>query len=93
MDSSHQAFSTDVLVDAENMNSRSLVGSLSYCTDSVTWKVNESLQANLAAAMRDCVDSNLNVLQAGAGKGRSLTELLYGLGSLRKRGSENELEV
>ena len=69
------------------------MGSLSYSTDSDTWKEDKSLQANLVAAARECADSRLYVPQAGAAKGKSLTELLYGLESLRKRGSDNETDV
>ena len=93
MDTSHQAFSKDALGDSEKSNSRSLVGSLRYCTDSKIWKANEALQGNLAAAMRERADSILHAPKAGAAKGKSLTELLYGLESLRKRGSENETDV
>ena len=89
MDTSHQAFSTATLVDTDNLDSRSLVGTLSYCSDSKTWKVNGSLQKNLVEAMRGCAQSNLPALQTRAAKEKSLTELLYGLESLRKRGSDN----
>ena len=69
------------------------MGSLSYCTESKTWKENQDLQANLVAATRECADSHLHVSQAGVAHGKPLTDLLYGLESLRKRGSDNETEV
>lgn len=93
MDTYHLAFSTDAPADTGKQISRSLVGSLSYCTDSQTWKENRALQAKLVAATRDWADSHLHVPQAVATKGKLLTELLYGLESLRKRGSENEIDV
>lgn len=93
MDTSHQAFSIDALTDIEKQSSRSLMGSLTYYTDSKTWKENQALQAGLVAATRECADSQLHVPQAGAAKEKSLKELLYGLESLRKRGSEIETDV
>ena len=93
MDTFHQAFSTDAPADPEKQISRSLVGFLNYCTDSNKWEENQSLQENLVAATRECADSRLLVPQAEAAQGKSLTELLYGLESLRKRGSENETYV
>ena len=93
MDTCHQAFSTDALADTGKRSSRSLMGSLSYYTDSKTWKENQALQANLAAATKECADSQLHVPQQGAAKEKSFTELLYGLESLRKRGSEIETAV
>lgn len=89
MDTSHQAFSTDALVDTEQSNSRSLVGSVSYCPDSKTWKVNGSLQERLVEAMRGCAQGNLHAPHNKAAKEKPLTELLYGLESLRKRGADN----
>ena len=89
MDTSHQASSTDVPADSKTSSAQHLVGSLSYCIDSKNWKVNESLQANLDRAMRECADANPNVSQIGAAKEKPITELLYGLESLRKRGSDN----
>ena len=65
------------------------MGSLSYCTDSKNWKVNESLQANLEQAIRECADANLNVSQTREAKEKPITELFYGLESLRKRGPDN----
>ena len=92
MDTFHQAFSTYALADTGERNSRSLVGSLIYSADSKRWKVNEVVQANLVAAMRECSDSNLDVPDVvEESKGRSLVDLLYGLEGLRKRGSENEM--
>ena len=93
MDNAHQAFSTDLSADNGGQSPRNLLGSLSYCTDAKTWKENQVLQANLIAATRECADNHLHVPQAGAAKGKSLVELLYGLESLRKRGSENETDV
>ena len=93
MDTCHQPFATDASAGTERQSPRSLVGSLSYCTDSDTWKEDKSLQANLVAASRECADSHPDAPQAGAAKGKSLTELLYGLESLRKRGSDNETDV
>lgn len=93
MDTSHQAFSTKASVETVKQSSRGLVGSLRYCTDSKTWKENEALQANVIAATRECADSHLYVPQAGAAEGKSLTELFYGLESLRKRGSEIETDI
>ena len=93
MDTSHQAFSTDALADTETQSSRSLMGSLSYDTDSKAWRENQTLQANLVAAMKECADSQLHIPQPGAAREKSLTELLYGLESLRKRGSEIEIDV
>ncbi|KAF6240269.1 hypothetical protein HO173_001880 [Letharia columbiana] len=93
MDTCHQAFSTDASADTGKQGPRSLVGSLIYDLDSKTWEENQALQANLVAATRECADSQLHVPQAGAAKGKSLRELLYGLESLRKRGSENETDV
>lgn len=94
MDTSHQAFSRDALVDSEKSNSRSSVGSLSYCQDSKTWKVKGSLQEKLVEAMRECAQSNLHVPPIRAAQEKPLTELLYGLESLRKRGAgNNEPEV
>lgn len=93
MDPSHQAFSTDALVNTKIPNSRSLVGSLSYCPDSKTWKVNGSLQERLVEAMRECAQGNLQVPQIGAATEKPLTELLYGLESLRKRGADNNNEA
>ncbi len=93
MDNSHQAFSTSAAVDSVKSNIRSLVGSVSYYIDSGTWKANEPLQTNLAIAMRECADSNRHGPQARVAQGKSLTELLYGLESLRKRGSENEADL
>lgn len=93
MDTSHQAFSTDASADIGNQSPSNLVGSLSYCSDSKTWKENQALQANLVAATRECADSHLNDPQAGTINGKSLTGLLYGLESLRKRGSENEIDL
>ena len=89
MDSSHQASPTDVPADSGTSISQRLVGSLNYCNNSKQWKVNESLQANLERAMRECADANPNVSQTGAAKEKPITELLYGLESLRKRGSDN----
>ena len=57
--------------------------------DSKIWKVNGSLQANLERAMKECADANLNVSQTRAAKEKPITELIYSLESLRKRGSEN----
>lgn len=93
MDTCHQPFATDTSADTERQSSRSLMGSLSYCRDSDTWEEDVSLQANLDAATRECADSHPDTPEAGAAKGKSLTELLYGLESLRKRGSENETDV
>ena len=94
MDICHEAFSTDATTDNEPSDPRSLMGSLSYCRDSKTWKANDSLQAKLVGATRECADSNLNAPQVTAAKGKSFTELFYGLESLRKRGSENsEIDV
>lgn len=94
MDTSHQVFSTDALVDTEKSNSRSLVGSLSYCQDSKTWSVNGFLQEKLVESMRECAQSNLHAPQIRAVKEKPLTELLYSLESLRKRGADNnEAEV
>ena len=92
MDTSRQAFSTDASPDTAESNSRSLVGSLSYGTDGTTWKINEALQADLVAAMRERANSNSHVPQIKEAKGKSLTEVFYGLESLRKRGAENEAE-
>ena len=93
MDTLHQAFTTDSLVDSEKSSSRSLVGSLTYDTDTETWEENQALQKPLGVAMRQCADKDLSLPQAETGKGKSLTELLYGSESLRKRGSENENEM
>ena len=93
MDTSRQAFSTDALADTGKQSSRSLVGSLSFCSDSQTWRDNKSLQENLVAATRKCADSHLHIPQVGAAEGESFKELLYGLESLRKRGSENETNL
>ena len=90
MDTFHQAFSTHALADTGEQNSRSLVGSLAYCGDTQSWKVNEDLQANLVAATRECSDSSLDVRREEGPKGSSLVDLLYGLEGLRKRGTENE---
>lgn len=76
-------------VDSGTSGSQRLMGSLSYCKDSNDWKVNGSLQANLERAMRECADANPNVSQTKAAKDKPITELLYGLESLRKRGSDN----
>ena len=92
MDTSRQAFSTEASPDTAESNSRSLVGSLSYCTGGTTWEMNEALQADLVATMRECANSNLHVPQTTEAKGKSSTEVLYGLESLRKRGAENEAE-
>ena len=91
MDTFHQAFSTDASADDGKLNP--LVGYLSYVTESKTWKVNEALQANLVAAMRECAEGNLRASRIGTAGGKSLTDLLYGLESLRKRGSENETDI
>ena len=91
MDTFHQAVSTDASADIGKLNPP--VGSLSYVTESKTWKVNEALQANLVAGMRECAERNLHPPGIGTANGKSLTELLYGLESLRKRGSENETDV
>lgn len=93
MDTSHQAFTTDALADSGKQSSRSLMGSLSYCADSDTWNENQALQANLVAATKECADSHKHARHAGTAKGKSPTELLYGLESLRKRGSENEANL
>ena len=93
MDTLHRAFSTDLIASTEKGDSRSMVGSLIYCTDTDTWKENEGLQETLTVAMRECAESNLGISQAGVAKGKSVTELLYGLESLRKRGSENEVDT
>ena len=93
MDTSRQAFSIDALADIEKQSSRSFVGSLSYYTDSKTWEENHALQADLVAATKECADSQLHVPQPGAAKEKSLTELFYGLESLRKRGSEFETDL
>ena len=93
MDTSHQAFSIDVLANPETQSSRSLMGSLSYDMDSKAWRQNQTLQANLVAATKECADSQLHLPQPGAAREKSLTELLYGLESLRKRGSEIEIDV
>lgn len=92
MDTFHQAFSTDAQ-DTGKQISRSLVGSLNYCTESQTWQENRALQSKLVAATSDWADSHLHVPQAVATEGKSLTDLLYGLESLRKRGSENEIDM
>ena len=89
MDTSHQASSTDLSAGSGISSSQCLMGSLSYCTDSKNWKVNESLQANLERAIRECADANLNVSQTREAKEKPITELLYGLESLRKRGPDN----
>ena len=93
MDNSHQNSSTSAAADNVKSNTRSLMGSVSYCIDSGTWKANEPLQADLAIAMRACADSTPHVTQARVAKGKSLTELLYGMESLRKRETENETDV
>ena len=93
MDTFHQAFSTDAPADTGKQSSQSLVGSLRCCTDSKTWEENQVLQAGLVAAMRECADSHLHVGQAAVANKKQLTELLYGLESLRKRGLENEADV
>ena len=90
MDTSHQASSTDVSADSGISSSQCLMGSLSYCTDSENWKVNESLQANLERAIKECANANLNVSQTREAKEKPITELLYGLESLRKRGPDND---
>ena len=89
MDTSHQASPTDVPADSETSSSQRLMSSLSYCQDEKIWKVNESLQANLERAMRECADANPNVSQIRAAKEKPITELLHGLENLRKRGSDN----
>ena len=89
MDTSHQASSTDVPADFCTSSSQRLMGSLSYCTDSKSWKVNEFLQANLDRAIRECADASPDISQTRAAKEKPITELLYGLESLRKRGSDN----
>lgn len=93
MDTLHQSFSTDASADTGEQRSRSLVGSLTYRMDTETWEENQTLQANLVAATRECADSHASIPQAGTAKGKPLTELLYGLESLRKRGSEKETDV
>ena len=91
MDTSHQASSTDVSADSEISSSQCLMGSLSYCTNSENWKVNESLQANLERAIRESANANLNVSrETREAKEKPITELLYGLESLRKRGPDND---
>ena len=57
--------------------------------DSKIWKVDKSLQANLERAMKECADANLNVSQTRAAKEKPITESIYSLESLRKRGSDN----
>ena len=93
MDPFHQAFSTVVKADTGKQSSRSLVGSLNYCTESKIWKENETLQANLVAATRECSCSHVNISQAGADEGKPHTELLYSLEGLRKRTSEIETDI
>ena len=93
MDPSHQPFSTGVTTDTGKESSRSLVGSLNYCMKSKTWNENEDLQANLVKATRECACSHVNGSQTGADEGKPLTELVYGLESLRKRTSENETDI
>ena len=89
MDTSHQASPTGVPADSGTSSSQRLMGSLSYCNNSKKWKVNESLQANLERAMKECAYANPNVSQTEGPKEKPITELLYGLESLRKRGSDN----
>lgn len=91
MDTFHQPFSTDASADIGKLNPP--LGSLSYVTESRTWQVIEALQANLVTATRECAERNLRAPGIGTANGKSLTELLYGLESLRKRGSENETDV
>ena len=93
MDPFHQAFSTVVTADTGKQTPRSLVGSLNYCMESKIWKENESLQANLVAATRQCSYSHVDVSQTGADEGKPLTELLYSLEGLRKRTSEIEIDI
>lgn len=93
MDTLHQAFSIDALADTEKQSSRSFMGSLIYDSDSKAWKENQALQANFVAATKECADSQLHIPQPEAAREKSLTELFYSLGSLRKRGSEVEIDV
>lgn len=87
MDVLYDAFSATVVAGDQEQRSRPTVDAIRYCPQLETWEKGDD--TILVSAMRDFLTSQSLDEKNGFTKGKSLRELIYSLGSLRKRSIED----
>ena len=89
MDALHEPFSTTAVGTNRSQSYRPFVVAKRLMLESPSLHKDVELHKQLVPAMEACVKAQPFVEQKNAAKGKSLKELLYGLESLRKRGSDD----
>lgn len=92
MDTLHHPY-TATLVGNEDTAPNHSVGAFTFDVFSNAWTEKTRFEETLLPVLENCAQSQPFVWQTNAAKGKSLTELLYSLESLRKRTNENENEA
>jgi len=93
MDTIHKPFSTTVTADDQDQIVRFAIGAVRFNSAISSYEKIVAPIRNLVTVMERVIKTQPSVSQEAKAKGRSTKELLYGLESLRKRGSDEQNDI
>lgn len=93
MDTIHRPMSTTVVACDQDQTVRPVMGVLRFNSDISSYEKVVKPTGSFVAAIQDIINNHTSGSQEAKVEGRSTRDLLYGLESLRKRGTEGYNDI